>query len=103
MPRFVHGEGAASEGRAVEGVNRAVRRMAVGHLDEAKAAGAVGLAVGLILTVSTVRYGSKSWRRSCSVVVKARLPTKIFTSGSFEERGYTVARSSAPYADTIQE
>jgi len=43
-PRFVDREGATSELRAVEGVNGATRRMALRHLDEAKAAGAAGLA-----------------------------------------------------------
>ena len=38
----------------------------------------------IILTVSIVPYGSKSWRRSCSVVLKARLPTKMFMDGSPE-------------------
>jgi len=55
----------------------------------------------IIRIVSTVPYGSKSWRRSCSVVVKARLPTKIFTHGSPEERVHTIAMASAPSADTI--
>jgi hypothetical protein len=37
-------ERAASELHVVEGVNGATRRMALWHLDEAKAAGAAGLA-----------------------------------------------------------
>jgi len=37
-------ERAASELHAVEGVNGATRRMALRHLDEAKAPGAAGLA-----------------------------------------------------------
>src|SRR5712691_11099162 len=41
----------------------------------------------IILIVSTVPYGSKSWRRSCSVVVNAKLPPKIFTCGSPEDKG----------------
>ncbi len=45
-PRFVDREGAAGQGHAVEGVNGAFCRPAVRHFDEAKAAGAAGLAVG---------------------------------------------------------
>src|SRR6266704_2977320 len=47
---------------------------------------------------STVPYGSKSWRRSWSVVLNARLPTKIFMGSSLWERGHTIARSSEQYA-----
>src|SRR4030095_5480147 len=45
-PRFVDREGAAGQGRAVEGVYGRLRRAAVRHLDEAKAPRPTGLAVG---------------------------------------------------------
>ena len=45
-PRFVDGEGTARALCAIESVNGAFCRVAVRHLDEAKAAGAAGLAVG---------------------------------------------------------
>src|SRR5262249_32041337 len=45
-PRFVDGEGTASDLRAVEGVNGTLRRGAVRHLDKAKTSRAAGLAVG---------------------------------------------------------
>ena len=44
-PRFVDREGAAGQGRAVEGVYGRLRRAAVRHLDEAKAPRPTGLAV----------------------------------------------------------
>jgi len=53
----------------------------------------------IIRIVSTVPYGSKSWRRSSSVVVKARLPTKIFTHGS-PKKGCALAAACAPSANT---
>src|SRR3989442_15650486 len=50
---------------------------------------------------STTPYGSKSWRRSRSVGLNARLPTKIFMGSSLWERGHTIARSSEQYAGAL--
>src|SRR5712691_1909488 len=41
----------------------------------------------MTLILSTTPYGSKSWRRSWSVALYARLPTKIFTKGSLMGEG----------------
>ena len=56
----------------------------------------------MILTFSTAPYCSKSWRRSFSVAVNARLPTKMFTQGSFWVSVATIARVSEQYAGAIQ-
>src|SRR5262245_48455791 len=45
-PRFIDREGAAGQGRAVEGVNGRLRRAVVRHFDEAKAPRPTGFTVG---------------------------------------------------------
>jgi hypothetical protein len=45
-PCFVDREGAAGQGQAVEGVNGALHRLAVWHLDEARTPRTASLAVG---------------------------------------------------------
>ena len=45
-PRFIDREGAAGQGRAVEGINGRLRCAGIRHLDEAKALRTTGLTVG---------------------------------------------------------
>ena len=99
--RFIDREGPARKLLALEPSNGGFRRGAVGHLDEAKAFGAAGVAIGnhmdrvhgtiLLKELAQVMIGGAE----CKIAYKDIHATVLFIVKS----GETVARSSEQYAE----
>ena len=101
-PRFVDRKGAAGQWCAVEGVNGAVRRAAVRHLDEGKATGTTGVTIGH----NPGRVDGSIWLEELAEVLlhggKSQVAHKDIHVASPKERIYPVTRSSALSVDTIR-